>query len=191
MTVGIASPKNSKKIEKSENMENKNSFGSGLFDSKKEKVIATDELQIRGHLLRWKDVVIQISNISQISVGSYPTQPFPMWTLVAILIGLFSIQFNILIGLAGLLLGGGVIFMWYQERESKKGYKFLHLRLNSGTVFSFVFEREDFLRKVLDVFANIFEDVEKNVNNSITIDIKNCEVSGNGSVIDTLNAGMR
>jgi len=81
--------------------------------------------------------------------------------------------------------------MWYQERESKKGYKFLHLRLNSGTVFSFVFEREDFLRKVLDVFANIFEDVEKNVNNSITIDIKNCEVSGNGSVIDTINAGMR
>lgn len=171
-------------------MENKNLLNGGLFASKKEKVIETDELQVRGHLLRWKDVVIQISNISQISVGNYPTQPFPMWTLVAILIGLFAMQFNVLIGLVGLLLGGGVIFIWYQERESKKGYKFLHLRLNSGTVFSFVFEQENFLRKVLDVFANIFEDVEKNVNNSVTIDIKNCTVTDNGKVIDTVNANV-
>lgn len=170
-------------------MESNNLLGGNLFGSKKEKVIETDELQVRGHLLRWKDVVIQISNISQISVGHYPTQPFPMWTLAAILIGLVAMKFNALIGLAGLLLGSGVIFMWYQERESKKGYKFLHLRLNSGTVFSFVFEQEDFLRKVLDVFANIFEDVEKNVNNSVTIDIKNCTVKGNGKIIETLHAG--
>ena len=42
---------------------------------------------------------------------------------------------------------------------------------------------------MLDVFANIFEDVEKNVNNNVTIDIKNCTVKGNGKIIETLHAG--
>ena len=59
-------------------MDNNNLLGGNLFGSKKEKVIETDELQVRGHLLRWKDVVIQISNISQISVGNYPRPPFPL-----------------------------------------------------------------------------------------------------------------
>lgn len=172
-------------------MEHKNSFGSGLFGSKKEKVIETDELQVRGHLLRWKDVVIQISNISQISVGNYPIQKFPLWTVAVILAGLLILQFNILIGLFAALFGAGIIWDWYQQWQSTKDYKFLHLRLNSGTVFSFVFEQEDFLRKVLDVFANIFEDVDKNINTSMTIDIKNCTVTGNGKIIDTLNAGVQ
>ena len=43
-------------------MESNNLLGGNLFGSKKEKVIETDELQVRGHLLRWKDVVIQIND---------------------------------------------------------------------------------------------------------------------------------
>lgn len=172
-------------------MESKNLLGGNLFGSKKEKVIETAELQIRGHLLRWKDVVIQISNISQISIGEYPAPPFPVWPEAAILIGLVLLQFNVWIGLISILVGAVVIFMWYQERQSKKDYKFLHLYLNSGTSFSFVFEQEAFLRKVLEVFANIFEDVEKNVNNSVTIDIKNCTVKDNGAFIGTLNDNER
>lgn len=171
-------------------MENKNLLNSNLFGSKKEKVVETPGLHIQGNLLRWNDVVIQISNISQISVGRYPTQPFPLWTIAAILIGLIVMKFNVLIGLVGLLLGGGVIFIWYQDRQSKKDYKFLHLHLNSGTRFSLVFEQQKFLNKVLEVFANIFEDVEDNVNNNITIDIKNCSVTGNGKIVETINSGV-
>lgn len=171
-------------------LENKNLLNGNLFGSKKEKVIETAGLQIQGNLLRWNDVVIQISNISQISVGSYPSQPFPMWTIAAILIGLMFMQFNVFIGLVALLVGGGAIFLWYQERQSKKDYKFLHLHLNSGTHFSLIFEQQQFLRKVLEVFANIFEDVDDNVNNNITIDIKNCTVTGNGKIVETINAGV-
>lgn len=171
-------------------MENKNLLNGGLFASKKEKVIETDELQVRGHLLRWKDVVIQISNISQISVGNYPRPPFPLWTIAAILIGLFVLPYNKFIGVIGLLVGIVVIAMWYESWWDKKDYKFLRLYLNSGTSFFFTFKEESFLRKVLDVFANIFEDVEKNVNNSVTIDIKNCTVTDNGKVIDTVNANV-
>lgn len=170
-------------------MDNNNLLGGNLFGSKKEKVIETDELQVRGHLLRWKDVVIQISNISQISVGNYPRPPFPLWTIAAILIGLCFLPYNKFIGMIGLLVGIAVITMWYESWWDKKDYKFLRLYLNSGTSFFFTFKEEFFLRKVLDVFANIFEDVEKNVNNSVTIDIKNCTVKGNGKIIETLHAG--
>lgn len=169
-------------------MEDNNLLSGNLFGFKKEKVIETEELQIRGHLLRWKDVVIQISNISQISVGNYPRPPFPLWTIAAILIGAFFWPHNIFIGAIGLLLGISVIAVWYDSWWSQKDYKFLHLYLNSGTSFSFLFKEESFLRKVLDVFANIFEDVEKNVNNSVTIDIKNCTVKDNGRIVETINA---
>lgn len=168
-------------------MENNNLLNGGLFSSKKEKVIETNELQVRGHLLRWKDVVIQISSISQIAIGNYPKPPFPLWSVAAILIGMFFLSINIFIGLIGVLLGCVVIAVWYDSWWSKKDYKFLHLFLNSGTSFSILFDEEPFLRKVLDVFANIFEDVEKNVNNNLTIDIKNCTVKDNGTFIGTLN----
>ena len=170
-------------------MDNNNLLGGNLFGSKKEKVIETDELQVRGHLLRWKDVVIQISNISQISVGNYPRPPFPLWTIAATLIGLFFLPYNKLIGAFGLLVVLVVIAMWYDSWYDKKDYKVLRLYLNSGTSFFFTFKEETFMRKVLDVFANIFEDVEKNVNNSVTIDIKNCTVKDNGTFIETLNDG--
>ncbi len=170
-------------------MENKNLLNSNLFGSKKEKVIETDELQVHGHLLRWKDVVIQISNISQISVGNYSRPPFPLWTIAALLIGLFFLPYNKFIGATGLMVGIAVIAVWYESWWDKKDYKFLHLYLNSGTSFSIMFKEEPFLRKVLEVFANIFEDVEKNVNNSVTIDIKNCTVKDNGTFIGTLNDG--
>lgn len=172
-------------------MENNNSFGGNLFGSKKETVIETDELQIRGHLLRWKDVVIQISNISMISVGNYPRPQFPLWTIAAILIGMLFCPYNVFIGGIGLLLGISVIAVWYESWWPKKDYKFLHLYLNSGKSFSFMFLEESFLRKVLDVFANIFEDVEKNTSNSLTIDIENCTITGNGKVIETINADVR
>ena len=114
-------------------MDNNNLLGGNLFGSKKEKVIETDELQVRGHLLRWKDVVIQISNISQISVGNYPRPPFPLWTIAAILIGLCFLPYNKFIGMIGLLVGIAVIAMWYESWWDKKDYKFLRLYLNSGT----------------------------------------------------------
>lgn len=165
-------------------------MGNDLFASKKDNVIETNELQIRGHLLRWKDMVIQISNISQISIGNYSAQKFPLWSLVIVSAGLLCLYFNILIGLMVTLFGAGIILEWYQQWQSKKDLKFLHLYLNSGTFFSFIFESEDFLYKVLEVFANIFENVEENVNNSVTIDIKNCTVQDNGNIIQTLNSGV-
>lgn len=170
-------------------MEINNLLGENLFGSKKEKIIETNELQIRGHLLRWKDVVIQISNISLISVGNYPRPPFPMWTIAVILIGIIAWPLSILIGAIVLAVGIAGMSIWYESWWPKKDYKFLHLYLNSGQSFSFMFEEESFLRKVLDVFANIFEDVEKNINNSVTIDIKNCSVRDNGRIVETINSG--
>ncbi len=168
-------------------MEQKNLLSSELFSDSKEKVIHTDHLQIKGHLLRWNDVVIQISNISQISIGNYPVPRFPISALLILGVGLVSLPLNILFALVMIALGVFIIVVWYREKNSKKGHKFLHLRLNSGTVFSFEFAQESFLRRVLEIFANIFEDVERTANSNVTIDIKNCNVTGNGSIIHTLN----
>ncbi len=171
-------------------MENQSSFNNSLFGSKSEKVIETNELQIRGHLLRWKDVVIQISNISQIAIGNYPAKPFPLWSIAVILVGILILRVNLLIGLLTAFFGSIFIMEWVTQRQATKDCKYLHLYLNSGTCFSFLFQNESFLRKVLEVFANIFEDGEKASNSNVTIDIKNCTVNDNASFVQTLNSGV-
>lgn len=166
----------------------KNFFGNNPLGNKKEKVVETKQFQIRGHLLRWDDVVIQISSISQISIGSFQTQPFPIWAAAIALIGIVALKAVWFVGLLLIAIGALSIYVWYKETQKTKGYKYLHIHLNSGGIFSLLFEEEWFLREVLNVFANIFEDGGKSTNTNISVDIKNCKVDHQSTLIGSLSA---
>lgn len=156
-------------------------FGSSMMSNPKDKMVQTDRLQILGHLLRWDDVVIQISNISMISTGSYQSQSFPLWAAIVVIVGLITFWISWLIGLLLTVFGAAVIYLWYAEYQKTKNFKYLHILLNSGKSFSLLFQKENFLRKVLDVFANIFED--ENSNAMYNIDIQNCTIDNHSALI--------
>lgn len=160
---------------------NQNQLGTLLQNSlganEKEKKVKTRSLSIVGHLLRWEDVVIQISNISLISTSNFRQTAMPMWAVLLAMVGVVLLPFVWWAGLLCLGLGMLVICGWYSETKKTKKYKYLNIQLNSGRLFSLLFENEEFLNQVLDVFANIFEDDDSQAENrDIRIDIQNCHV---------------
>lgn len=150
-------------------------------------VIQTNNLNISGHLLRWEDVVIQISNISMISTAELQKLQFPFVSITLILIGLVLIKLNFLLAVIFVGVGGFLIYAWYSENQRTKDFKYLHIHLNSGRAFSILFENPVFLNRVLNIFAEIFEDGGQIISGDIHIDIKNCNVDNNSSIIGTIN----
>lgn len=156
-------------------------FGSILQNSlggnNKEKQVKTQRLSIVGHLLRWDDVVIQIGNISLISTSNLQQTPMPVWAIIMSVIGVVLLPIIWWASLLCLALGILVIWAWYKETKKTEKYKYLNIQLNSGRMFSLLFENQEFLNQVLDVFANIFEDDNYQAQNrDIRIDIQNCHV---------------
>ncbi|MBR4545396.1 MAG: hypothetical protein IKO14_05415 [Oscillibacter sp.] len=140
----------------------------------KSKVVDTPEISIRGHLLRWSDTVIQISNISMVSTAEVPAPHISKWFFVVVgILGLFGIYlldvssksyyYDEAVQVFGVLVTGfSILFFlllllgwWLTRNDKDKTY--LNLALNSGNVYSFVFTDKEFMRQVLQVFANIFE----------------------------------
>ena len=152
-----------------------------LGTNRNEKRVNTPSLSIVGRLLRWEDTIIQIDNISLISTADFQQTSFPLWSLVLILIGLLLIRYSVFVGLICLAGGGLAIWFWNAEVQKTQSYKYLNIQLNSGRVFSLLFESDVFLKQVLDVFANIFEDNDLTDKN-IYIDIRNCRIDDHSNV---------
>lgn len=159
-----------------------------LLGNSKDTKVETEQFQICGHLLRWEDVVIQISSISMVSSGKFQVQPFPLWALFFAIIGLVLFFVIWYIGLFLAALGALCIYLWYKEYQAQKDFKYLHINLASGRTFSLLFKDEQFLKKVLGVFANIFENGGKTTGENIYIDIKNCNVDHNSSIIGKVDS---
>ncbi|MBM6694879.1 hypothetical protein H9X87_08930 [Pseudoflavonifractor capillosus] len=162
--------------------QNDNIF-SGLV---KKNVIKTENLFISGHLLQWEDVIIQISNISLISTANWQQTPFPVLAILLVFAGLFLITIQVLLALLCIALGLVWVYLWYLEQQKTKDYKYLNIYLNSGRVFSLLFENTLFLDQVMKIFADIFEKGGDSVSGGIHIDIKNCTVDHQASLIGTI-----
>ena len=163
-------------------MVNGKDFGNTLLGGQKEDTIVTNGFHIEGHLLRWEDVVIQISNISMISAQYLSPPTFPFWSAIVVLLGFWLFTVNTLLALIVLVLGIGVIAFWYIQYKNVSSEKYLHILLNSGTTFSLVMRDIRFANEVLDVFARIFKDGGKPGVNYY-IDLKGCRIDNNSSVI--------
>lgn len=157
-------------------------FQNSLNSNQKEKKIKTTNLSITGNLLRWEDVVIQISNISIISSSDFQKTPFSIWNILLLIAGVAFLPIIWYVGLLCLAFGAFLIWAWYTETERTKNYKYLNIQLNSGRLFSLLFEDKTFLTQVLNVFATIFEDDDAAQNRNIYIDIASCRVEDRSSV---------
>ncbi|MBQ6987217.1 MAG: hypothetical protein IJQ25_09545 [Oscillibacter sp.] len=165
----------------------------GMFGiDPKSKVVETSELQIRGHLLRWSDTVIQLSNISMVSTTELPVPRFPAFAILAAIAGCVLLAMDSrsyyhdetlqMLGCVGIGVSIALIILWAIACGANKGKTYLNLALNSGTVYSFLFTNKEFMRQVLQVFANIFESGAKSDTN-ILINAYGNEIRENGAVV--------
>ena len=151
-----------------------------IFGDSKNKVIETENFTIRGHLLRWFDTAIQISNISMVSTADLPLPRFPVWTVAGVFLGLAVMSTGDStaqgIGLVILIVAGGWMALWYNAVKDAKSKKHLHLFLNSGNVYSFVFSDRQFLAQILQLLANIIE-TGTTPNTNFNVNIHDCNVT--------------
>lgn len=162
------------------------------MDDLKNRIISAPNFVIRGQLLRWYDTAIQISNISMVSTADLPAPKFPVASLLGLLIGaimaaqesyyssdLSTVQ---VIGICVLVVSCSWIVLWIYLVVDNASKKCLHLFLNSGNVYSFVFKNEGFLKEVLQLLSNIIE-TGTTSNTNFHINLQGCEIRDHGSVI--------
>ena len=154
-----------------------NAFGS-QEQSRKEKSIEVDEFTIKGHLLRWKDVAIQISNISLVTaVDVAPPEEAAAGAALRKLCGaLLTLAGLLLLVVAsfgrmsnndagtffalgcGSLIAGIAILVYHGQEAKSSTKRYLDIYLASGNRYSILFEDDAFRQKVLDLFSVIFRD---------------------------------
>ena len=159
-------------------------------ESAKTKVILTDNLLIRGHLLRCFNAVIQISNISLVSIENMPLPRFPAWTGILCALGMFLMFFGnstredgiVGMGILLLIIGFFMVIAWIVERHDVKEKKYLNIRMNSGDAYYLIYRNQEFINQVLQLLANIIE-TGTTPQTNFHINMRECEIRENGSVI--------
>lgn len=167
------------------------------------ETLETSSLTIKGHLMKWNNYLVQISNISLVSSGEKEPPSFPKWILWPTLIGIIFLAYSMkgsggryggsevsggIIAFAILLLAIALIdvVVWLNKLWTCQDEKYLHIHMNSGSTYSILFKDKEFLeKKVLPMFSKIFENGAKD-NMSFYIDIRNCHID-DSSIGNTVN----
>lgn len=150
---------------KGENIENNFSALS------KRRTIETPTLSVKGNLLFWNNTLIQINNISMITITNLEKLPFPLQAILILVVGFIILFASAPIGLIIIAIGGGWVFLWVNKNSELDTQMHLNILLNSGNWFTILFENKDFLSEVHTILINILSSSEPNYN--ITFDIKN------------------
>jgi len=152
----------------------------------KEKNIETPELTIKGNIIRWPGMMIQLSNVSSVSTTSLELQPFPVLALILLFIGLISFTTNLLLGIVVMAAGIVWIAMWWSSNEERKTTRNLNLMLNSGLNICIRIKDLKFLERVLGVLEQILINGGIGDKNNISINIQNSRFEGNAQVLNDL-----
>ena len=156
------------------------------FKSPKSRVIETENLLVRGHLLRWSDTVLQISNVSLVSTADLPFPRFPILSAVITIVGtvMGADEYSSWQGMGVLLAMAGIAWMvwWGVQCHDIYGKKYLNISLNSGLTYSLYFANQDFMRQVLQLLANIIE-TGTTPRTDFHISVKDCEIRDHGSLV--------
>ncbi|EOS46874.1 hypothetical protein V1226_09480 [Lachnospiraceae bacterium JLR.KK009] len=153
---------------------------------KKEKSIETPELKVKGNIMSWDGMMIQLSNVSSVSTAPLDQLAFPMLSVLLIFVGIVGLKQELFFGVLLLVLGGAWIYGWYYINNKRKLNTILSIVMNSGSNLQFVISNKSFLDKVLQVLELIIIEGDIGKQN-ITINIKGNTISGNAKVLNDLN----
>lgn len=159
-------------------------------ENAKARVIETENLLIRGHLLRCFNAVIQINNISLVSIENMPLPRFPSWIGILCALGVFLVLFGnssyedeiIGLGVVLLMVAAFAVIIWLAARNEVKEKKYLNIRMNSGDAYYLTYRNQEFVNQVLQLLANIIE-TGTTPQTNFHINMKECEIRENGAVV--------
>ena len=142
----------------------------------KEKKISTSSFEIENNIISFNDCLLQISNISHISVEPPPKKKFKLWTLFSLIVGIYMLQsieqYLIVLGVILLIAELLYVFMFFMI-STDNGTRYLHIYLNSGAIFYFYCEDDEFVKRVLEVLKYCMNDHSAR---NVKIDFKQCKL---------------
>lgn len=152
---------------------------------RKELKIGPEKLLIRGNIIAWQDMVIQLSNVSFVSTSEVSAMPFPMYSLIVFLIGIILLYFSLSIGILILILFAVSMVCWYMLNEEHRRGLILTIMLDSGHSFQLIFQNRKFTQEVLKLLMEILTDGNTH-DRSILINIEDCTIEEKENVINEL-----
>lgn len=126
------------------------------MNEKKLTKIETPTLTIKNNIMKYKDAVIQLSNISKCEIAPEPPNPYPTWVFVGMMIGAL-LMFNkslLGIGLLAEIIFASIFIIMFSINSNLNTY--LIIELNSGSIVMFSSHDEDFLGKAQKAMTNCF-----------------------------------
>lgn len=150
----------------------------GKSTNNKKDIIETSQMRICENSFVYENSVLQISNMSSVSVAPFPPKPISLWMIIFILAGaiLLPHEETFWWGLLMITIGAiGIIYVRYYNLN--KGH-YLTIIMNSGSTYYFNCDDSKFLYKIKNVMMQCMNDPKKSFN----IDLRN-------SVIRTIQAG--
>lgn len=146
------------------------------------EVMEVGNLKVSKNAIYFDNSILQISNINHIYIKKFRKDPFPLWTLVGILIGLLTLWF-----LVGIVIIAVSIYFIYKYYKENKNDKFgLHIQMSSGFCMIIGSEDYQFLYDVQEIIAKNF--IENNSQpTTINLDNKNIVIEKNEGIVNTGN----
>lgn len=152
----------------------------------KVKSIETSRLVIKGNIIKWPGTMIQLSNISCISISALALRPFPFLSILLELIGIGLVKISFAAAFIVILAGLTWIFLWYKKNKEIKESTNLNIMMNSGKILQIVFKDTVFLNRVLNVLEAVIREGGVGNSNDVLINIKDCTIGGNAQVLTDL-----
>ena len=143
-------------------------------------------MKIENNVIAISDLLLQISNISQVSIEPMPKKKVNVMSALVFLLGVFAIvqrtENFMLLGTI-LITFGGVYWLWLCI-ENSRGGQYLYLYMNSGSNYYIFCENDVFLKEVINV-------IEYCINNKyiqeIKVDFENCQLDNSPLIIGNRN----
>ena len=155
-----------------------------------EKEVYTNNFKIEKNIICYDESLIQISNISQVSIEPVPAKKFHLESILALMMGAYlymEVDWGKNIGLILAVVAFAYI-SWYLLFNIASSKKYLHLFLNSGQACYFICDDEVFLEHVVKVIKYCMNN--RSNNNKVKIDFANCKIynspiiAGNGNEVN-------
>ena len=141
-------------------------------------IIKTENLLIQGRMVKWNGSLIQLENVSLITISNYNTPNFPNWLFWSCLAGFALLTTPLaFLGIIVLVACGFPVYQWVKKHDEALKKKFLNFHLNSGKVFSIMFDDETFLKEVYCILENIIS--SGNEKQNIYVDIRDSQIINN------------